>query len=164
MVKACISTVSYSVIVNDNVCGFCTLTRGIRQGDPLFHYVFILCMGVLTRTLHKALRRKKCGISIKISPRASKIPCFLFADDCLLFCRTNLESYRELSSVLNKFCQSSGQLINFHKSLLTFSSNATVHDKQIVSSIFNITHQDNLGKYLGCPLFKGRPKTETFFD
>jgi len=42
---------------------------------------------------------------------------------------------------------------------LTFSKN-----KLIVSSIFNITQQDNLGKYLGCPVFKGRPKTETFSE
>jgi len=32
----------------------------------------------------------------------------------------------------------------------------------VVSSVFNITHQDNFGKYLGCPVFQGRPKTETF--
>ena len=67
LIKACISTVSYSVIVNDNVCGFFTSTRGIRQGDPLSPYLFILCMEILTRTLRKALRTKKCGTGIKIS-------------------------------------------------------------------------------------------------
>jgi len=146
---------------------FFTPTRGIRQGDHLSPYLFILCMEVLTKILRKALRRKKCGIGVKISPRASKIPCLFFADDSLLFCRANLESCRQLSSILNNFYQNSGQLINFHKSSLTFSSNAAIHDKRIVStydkrivsSVFNIKHQDNLGKYLGCPVFKCRPKT-----
>jgi len=46
--------------------------------------------------------------------------------------------------------------------MLTFSDNATTHDKQIASSIFYITHQDNLGKYQACHIFKGRPKTENF--
>ena len=121
-------------------------------------------MEVLTRTLRKALRGKKCGIGIKISSRASKIPCLLFADDSLLFCRVSLKPCRVLSSVLSNFYQNSGQLINFHKSSLTFFSNATIHDKQIVSSIFNITHQANLGEYLGCPVFQGRQKTETFSE
>jgi len=66
--------------------------------------------------------------------------------------------------LLSKFCQSSGQLINFQKSSLTFSKNASAHDRQVVSSVFNITHQDSLGKYLGCPVFQGRPNTATFLD
>jgi len=86
LLKACISTVSYSVIVNDNVCGFFSSTKGIRQGDPLYPYLFIICMEVLTRMLRKAIVGRKCGIGIKISPKASKIPCLLFADDSLLFC------------------------------------------------------------------------------
>ena len=146
------------------VCGFFTPTRGIRQGDPLSPYLFILCMEVLTRALRKALGQKRCGIGFKLLPRAAKIPCLLFTDDSLLFCRTNLESGHELSSVVSNFYRNSGQLINFYKLSLTFSSNATFHDKQIMSSIFNITHQANLGKYLGCLVFKGRPKTETFSD
>jgi len=96
--------------------------------------------------------------------KQKKIPCLLFADDSLLFCRTNLESCRHLSKLLSKFCQSSGQLINFHKSSLTFSKNAMAHDRQVVSSVFNIVPQDNLGKYLRCPVFKGRPTTITFLD
>ena len=36
------------------------------------------------------------------------------------------------------------------------------HDRQVVSSIFNIKHHVNLGKYLGYPVFKDRPKSETF--
>jgi len=45
---------------------------------------------------------------------------------------------------------------------MTFSKDATPHDKQIVAFIFNITHQDTLEKCLGFPLFKGHPKLETF--
>ena len=40
----------------------------------------------------------------------------------------------------------------------------TAHDREVVSSMFNITHQDSLGKYLGCLVFKGRPNTETFLE
>ena len=87
-----------------------------------------------------------------------------FADDNLLFCRTNLESCQKLSALLTNFCHKSGQLINFQKSSFTFSKNDTAHDRRIVSSIFNITHQDNLGKYLEFPVFKGRPNINTFSE
>jgi len=111
-------------------------------------------MEALTRMLRKAISRPKYGIGVKIASKASKISCLLFAYDSLLFCKTNFEACHEPSSVRN-FCHNSSQLINFHKSSLTFLKNASAHDKQIVSSIFNITQQDNLGKYLGCPVFKG---------
>jgi len=121
-------------------------------------------MEVLTRMLCTAQMNKKAGVGIKTTLKARKIPCLLFANDSLLFCRTNLESCRHLSKVLSEFCQSSGKLINFHKSSLTFSKNATAHDKQVVSSVLNITHQESLGKYLGFPVFKGRPTIATFGD
>ena len=146
LIKPYISTVLYYVIVNENVWGFFTPTRAISQGDLLSPYPFIICMELLTWMLQKTAFRQKCGIGVKISPKASKFSCLLFADDSLLFCRTNLESFYELSYILHNLCHNSRQLINFHKSSLTFSSNAYAYDKQIVSSIFNITHQDNLGQ------------------
>jgi len=67
LIRACISTLSYSVIVNDNVCGLFKPTRGLCQGDPLSPYLFIICMEVLTRMLRNAISRPKCGIGVKIS-------------------------------------------------------------------------------------------------
>jgi len=91
-IKEYVTTVSYSVIVSDEVYGFFKPTRGIRQGDPLSPYLFLICMEVLTRVLRKAQMTKKSSIGFKITPKAETIPCLLFADDSLLFCRTNLES------------------------------------------------------------------------
>jgi len=141
-----ITTVSYSVIVNDEVSGFFTPTRGLHLGDPLSPYLFFICMEVLTRALCVELTKKHSGIRFKISSWADKLPYLLFANYKLLFCRTNLESCQKLLGLLNNFCQRSWQLINFQKSSPIFSKNTSTHVRHVVSSVFNIKHQDNLGK------------------
>ena len=42
----CISSISYSLMVNDEPNGFSMPTHGIREGAPLSPYIFILCMEV----------------------------------------------------------------------------------------------------------------------
>ena len=43
-----------------------------------------------------------------------------------------------------------------------FSNNTRSLDKQVVAGIFNIPHSSSFGKYLGCPLFQGRPNADIF--
>ncbi|CAA7014644.1 unnamed protein product [Microthlaspi erraticum] len=47
-VMQCISTVSYTYLINGSAQGAVTPSRGIRQGDPLSPYIFILCSEVLS--------------------------------------------------------------------------------------------------------------------
>ena len=75
--------------------------------------------------------------------------------------QTNIGSCTKLKSIIDFFCSTSGQLVNYHKSALTFSRNATDIQKRLVTAIFNIPHRESLGKYLGCPVFQGQPSYST---
>ena len=85
-------------------------------------------------------------------------------DDSILFCEASTSSCTKLKSVIDHFYQLSGQVISFHKSSIVVSKNASRAKKQTIASVFNILHSHSLGKYLGCPVFQGKPKASTFFD
>lgn len=53
-VRECVSSVSYSLLLNGSPFGFILPSRGLRQGDPLFPFLFVIGMELLSRMLDKA--------------------------------------------------------------------------------------------------------------
>ena len=56
LVIRCITSVSYSVIINRAACGNIMLTRRLRQGDPLSSTLFLICTEGLSALIHEAAR------------------------------------------------------------------------------------------------------------
>ena len=56
LVMMCVTMVKYLVLINGEPCGHITPTRGIRQGDPISPYLFLLCAEVLSSMVNKANR------------------------------------------------------------------------------------------------------------
>ena len=54
LIYDCISSVTYSILCNGEKKGFVRPRRGLRQGDPISPYLFLLCGEGLSRLLIKA--------------------------------------------------------------------------------------------------------------
>jgi len=61
-------------------------------------------MEVLTTKLIQSGEIKKNGIGVKICHNGSLIPCLLFADDSILFCKAKAQSFCKLKMIMDDFC------------------------------------------------------------
>ena len=116
----CISTTRFSVMVNGVPVGFFPSSRGLRQGDPLSPYLFILGMEVLSILLRRAMSggfisgcivRGREGANFSISH-------LLYANDTIIFYEAKEDQLLYFSWVLLWFEASSGLKINLDKSEL----------------------------------------------
>ena len=55
-IKWCISTPSFSMMVNGTPKGFFQSSRGLRQGDPLLPYLFVIAMEVFSSFFKRAVK------------------------------------------------------------------------------------------------------------
>ena len=160
-VMTCVTTPTFSVCINGKAYGNITPSRGIRQGDPLSPYLFLLCAEGFSSLLAKAKGEGQIH-GVSICKRAPNISHLLFADDSLLFCRANQEEVQAISEVLRTYAASSGQCINFEKSFVYFSSNTRGEQRERIKTVLGIKEVDRFESYLGLPILVGRSKYQTF--
>lgn len=100
-IKECITTVSYSVIINGNPCSFSHPSRCLEQGDSLSPFLFILVTKVLMRIITKEENLGHLeGISIS---RNGPTISHLFSDDLILFGKTSRNNAKKFHNCLVKY-------------------------------------------------------------
>lgn len=94
----CLSLVSYSILINGDPYGFISPSRGIRQGDSLFPYLFIMCVEALS-TMLLAAEQSRSITGVPIARGRVCLNHLFFVDDSLLFCKANTSECSHLHSL-----------------------------------------------------------------
>ncbi|RVW17180.1 LINE-1 retrotransposable element ORF2 protein [Vitis vinifera] len=115
---SCISSAKFSILVNGVPAGFFPSSKGLRQGDPLSPYLFVMGMEVLGALIRRAVEGGfLSGCNIREGGRtALNISHLFFADDTIVFCEANKDHLSHLSWILFWFEADSGLKINLGKS------------------------------------------------
>ena len=161
LVGCCFRLVSFSIMINGEPHGFFHPSRGLRQGDPLSPYLFLLCAEGLHSLIQQVADNGELR-GVSLCKEGPKITDLFFADDSLLFCRANDTNCQIVMNILTMYEEASGQKINRGKTQLFFSTNTQEDIKNRVKDLVGVEVVTQYEKYLGMPSFVGRAKKETF--
>jgi hypothetical protein len=112
-----VSTVNFSILINGSPSKQFKPQRGLRQGDPLSPYLFIICADVLSGLIAQGQQNHLIH-GVKIAPRDPEVTHLLFVDDSLFFCRANKKETSTLKNIIQTYEEASGQMVNMSKSEL----------------------------------------------
>ncbi|XP_042969054.1 uncharacterized protein LOC122301733 [Carya illinoinensis] len=86
----------------------------------------------------------------------------LFADDSLVFCKSNPDEWSRLQQVLSNYEQVTGQRINLDKTSIFFNSNTKQEIQRAILEQAGIKPSGPFDKYLGLPYYVGRQRIKVF--
>jgi hypothetical protein len=157
-IRLCISITSFSVLLNGSPFGHFRPSRGLRQGDPLSHFLFIIGTEALSHLLHHSPR------GFRVSWDSMAVNHLLFADDLVIFTSATSSESSIVKTCLDKYSIWSGQSVNISKSNILFSKNTTTSTIFGIKGFLPFAITPVSTKHLGLPMLIGRSKKSTFFS
>lgn len=136
-ISACLSSVSSEVLVNGGKSDQFKPSKGLRQGDPLSPYLFILGQEVLSRLLDKELNSANLS-GVKASTKGPALTHVMYTGDIVLFSKATRHDAEILASCLDKYCDWSGQSINKNKSGICFSKHTNPPIRRAIKQLLQM--------------------------
>lgn len=122
LVWHCISSSRMRMLWNGEALDEFTPSRGIRQGDLISPYLFVLCIEKLFQMISLVVDLKEWS-PIQLSRGGPPLSHLAFADDVLLFAEASVEQILLIKHILDLFCRASGQKVSKEKTQIFFSQN-----------------------------------------
>ncbi|GAA0157532.1 hypothetical protein LIER_14783 [Lithospermum erythrorhizon] len=150
-----------SLLVNGDQVGYIKPGRGLRQGDPLSLYLFIMCTEGLISLLNGACNRGELN-GILLGLGLNPLSHLMFDDDIFLLGQASIGEAMVIRDILHTYESWSGQLVNIQKSTILFSPNVLEHTRNKITGIVGMPQMTSHGKYLRLPTSTGSSKKEVF--
>ncbi|KAL5566826.1 hypothetical protein UlMin_029990 [Ulmus minor] len=158
--RGCISLANFSIMINGKPRGRFGASRGLRQGDPLSPFLFILVVDILGRMMDKAVRIGEVK-GFKVGREEEVVSHLQFADDTLFLLEPDKSNIEKVNTILKFFSMCSGLKINMNKSSLAGIS-LTEEEVRVLASEVGCEKGSWPMKYLGLPL-GGNPNSAEFW-
>ena len=107
LIIQCITSVTYSIIINEVAYRNIIPIRGLRWGDPLSLSLFLFYAKGLSTLMHEATRNQAVT-SISIGRGCLRVTHLFFADDSILFYKASLQECQALKTILQRYEEASG--------------------------------------------------------
>lgn len=104
---------SSRILLNGTTGEPTTYKRGLRQGDPLSPYLFIVAIDPIQRLVNMATQE---GLLSPLSNRAARFRVSLYADDAAIFVNPIRNNINNLFNILKYFGEATGLQVNLFKS------------------------------------------------
>jgi len=160
-IRGCMESSTVSVLVNGSPTEEFKPARGLRQGDPLAPFLFIVVAEGLASLVRQAVRVNLLT-GLKIGRKEVEVSILQFADDTMFFCEESYSNVVTLNAILRGFEVASGLKINFHKSKLT-GINVRRSDLECYAKTLNCVQMEVPFKYLGLEV-GGNPRKTKFWE
>ncbi|XP_026451891.1 uncharacterized protein LOC113352262 [Papaver somniferum] len=113
----CISSTNISVLVNGSSTEKFKPSKGLRQGDSLSPFLFLLVVEILSKIIDDDVLRRQLN-EFEVQEGGIMISHLQFEDDTLLFIDAKGEEIRRLLLILNSFELLTGMKLNLEKSTM----------------------------------------------
>lgn len=161
LMMMCVKIVYYLVLINGEPKGKIIPTSGLRQGNPISPYLFLLCVEGLTAMLRKEESEGMIN-GVSVYRGAPQISHLLFADDCIIFGKASIDEGNRVLEVLANYEKESGQKLNKEKTSLFFNRNTNKEIREEIKGIFGAQIIHKHKRYLGLPTLLRKGKKKVF--
>ncbi|KAI3750395.1 hypothetical protein L2E82_21030 [Cichorium intybus] len=149
-INGCLRSSRASVLVNGAPTKEFEITRGVRQGDPLSPFLFIIAMEGLNAALLSA-REHDIFNGVKLPNNGPSVSHLFYADDALFIGEWSRSNVKNLARILRCFHAASGLKVNFSKSKV-FGVGVSTNELNQYANILGCEVGHMPFKYLGVPV------------
>ncbi|GKV06663.1 hypothetical protein SLEP1_g18525 [Rubroshorea leprosula] len=159
-IQECLASASVSILVNGSPTEEFQMTKGLRQGDPLTPFLFLVVAEALNGLINKAVEEGLLEAAT-VGSGVVQLSHLQFADDTLIFCKASPDNAWAIKCIFRSFELISGLKVNFFKSSL---SGIHVNDEDLsaMADMLNCMVGTIPFKYLGVPVGANSRKLSTW--